>query len=225
MNTLKLRAYLSRVFLGYVASTISVGIIVSSICNSEKINQDIVMNLNTDSYIATNVKLPKVEPLVTSVTTKSTAKTSENKITVLNREIEEKNQNITTTYISTTCEITDTQYEAEYEQSYNTVAVTDWEYTLLLRIVQNEYGSDWVDVYEKTKIVATVFNIANYYYDGDIEAALDNACVPYGFDKYYAREISDSVYQAVDSYLSNPSAWDNWYATSWCGDGTWNYFE
>ena len=105
--------------------------------------------------------------------------------------------------------------------SYN---LSDWDYTLLCRIVSSEYGSDWVPVEEKAKIVASVMAMVyNPNYPDTIEGVLDVSCAPWGFNKYYDYYMSDSIYAAVDYYFTS-GAFDGWACTSWCGDGTWNYF-
>lgn len=106
--------------------------------------------------------------------------------------------------------------------SYN---ISDWEYTLLCRIVSSEYGSDWVPVEEKAKIVASVMAMVyNPNYPDTIEGVLDVACVPWGFNKYYDYYMSDSIYAAVDYYFTS-GVYDGWTCASWSGDGTWNYFS
>ena len=106
--------------------------------------------------------------------------------------------------------------------SYN---ISDWEYTLLCRIVSSEYGADWVSVEEKAKIVASVMAMVyNPNYPDTIEGVLDVSCVPWGFNKYYDYYMSDSIYAAVDYYFTS-GAYDGWTCTSWSGDGTWNYFS
>ena len=116
------------------------------------------------------------------------------------------------------------QSESTYaaQGSYN---ISDWEYTLLCRIVSSEYGSDWVPVEEKAKIVASVMAMVyNPNYPDTIEEVLDVSCAPWGFDKYYDYYMSDSIYAAVDYYFTS-GAYDGWTCTSWSGDGTWNYFS
>ena len=106
--------------------------------------------------------------------------------------------------------------------SYN---ISDWEYTLLCRIVSSEYGSDWVPVEEKAKIVASVMAMVyNPNYPNTIEGVLDVSCAPWGFNKYYDYYMSDSIYAAVDYYFTS-GVYDGWTCTSWSGDGTWNYFS
>lgn len=111
--------------------------------------------------------------------------------------------------------------EVSYESNYS---VSDWEYTLLCRIVSSEYGSDWVPIEEKAKIVASVMAMVyNPNYPNSIEGVLDVACAPWGFNKYGDYYMSDSIYAAVDYYFTS-GAFSNWTYTSWSGDGTWNYF-
>ena len=119
---------------------------------------------------------------------------------------------------------TEDESESTYaaQGSYN---ISDWEYTLLCRIVSSEYGSDWVPVEEKAKIVASVMAMVyNPNYPDTIEGVLDVSCAPWGFDKYYDYYMSDSIYAAVDYYFTS-GAYDGWTCTSWSGDGTWNYFS
>lgn len=118
--------------------------------------------------------------------------------------------------------------EDESESAYaaqGSYDISDWEYTLLCRIVSSEYGSDWVPVEEKAKIVASVMAMVyNPNYPDTIEEVLDVSCAPWGFDKYYDYYMSDSIYAAVDYYFTS-GAYDGWTYTSWSGDGTWNYFS
>lgn len=115
--------------------------------------------------------------------------------------------------------------EIDYTETYTDYNISDWEYTLLCRIVSSEYGSDWVPVEEKAKIVASVMAMVyNPNYPDTIEEVLDVSCAPWGFDKYYDYYMSDSIYAAVDYYFTS-GAYDGWTCTSWSGDGTWNYFS
>lgn len=122
------------------------------------------------------------------------------------------------------------EYYNEEESESNDVvqgsySISDWEYTLLCRIVSSEYGADWVPVEEKAKIVASVMAMVyNPNYPDTIEGVLDVSCVPWGFNKYYDYYMSDSIYAAVDYYFTS-GAYDGWTCTSWSGDGTWNYFS
>lgn len=119
------------------------------------------------------------------------------------------------------CNEDESELTCAAQDGYN---ISDWEYTLLCRIVSSEYGSDWVPVEEKAKIVASVMAMVyNPNYPNTIEGVLDVSCAPWGFNKYYDYYMSDSIYAAVDYYFTS-GAYDGWTCTSWCGDGTWNYF-
>lgn len=114
-------------------------------------------------------------------------------------------------------------YEASYSGGGDR-EVSDYEYNLLVNLTSSEYGANWVSTEEKSKIAATVLNIADEYYGGNITDAIYNSCVPYGFDPSYDYYKDESIYNAVDNVLNNESDWDNWGATQWTGDGQFNYF-
>lgn len=143
---------------------------------------------------------------------------------------EEPEIDYTETYYDYDEDISSSEDYCNEDESESTCAaqgsysISDWEYTLLCRIVSSEYGSDWVPVEEKAKIVASVMAMVyNPNYPNTIEGVLDVSCAPWGFNKYYDYYMSDSIYAAVDYYFTS-GAYDGWACTSWCGDGTWNYF-
>lgn len=103
--------------------------------------------------------------------------------------------------------------------------VSDYEYNMLVNLTSSEYGSSWIDTYEKSKITATILNIADLYYGGSIVDAIYVSCVPYGFDPSYDYYKDDSIYAAVNNVIYDEASWSNWTATSWYGDGTYNYFS
>ena len=118
----------------------------------------------------------------------------------------------------------DVSYETKTDVSYSTSdGISDYEYDLLVNLTSSEYGAVWVPTEEKSKIAATVLNIADKYYDGDIEEAIYNSCVPYGFNPSYDYYKDDSIYDAVDDVIDG--GWEDWGATGWYGDGTNNYFS
>lgn len=106
--------------------------------------------------------------------------------------------------------------------------LTDWDITLLRRIVSSEYGSDWVSTEEKAKIVASVMNMVesdDSYYPDDILGVLNKTCTPWGFNPYKNYYMSDSIIAAVDYYFANKdTVFANWRCTSWWGDGKTNHF-
>lgn len=104
--------------------------------------------------------------------------------------------------------------------------LSEWDITLLRKIVSNEWGSDWVSVEDKAKIVASVMNmVKDPRWGNTIESVLDVSCAPWGFNKYANHYMSDSIIAAVDYYFANKdTVFANWTCNSWYGDGVNNYF-
>lgn len=104
--------------------------------------------------------------------------------------------------------------------------ITERERVLLCNVVANEYGSDWVSVYDKACVVATVVNRVNSpQFPNDIESVLTQ---PYQFSGYWASDyyyssVTDSCIEAVDYYYAHPDEFGNWLYFE--GDGTRNYFR
>lgn len=109
----------------------------------------------------------------------------------------------------------------------NTEDLSDWDITLLRKIISSEYGSDYVPVEEKAKIVASVMNmVKDSRWSNTIEGVLDTTCAPYGFNKYKDYYMSDSIYDAVDYYFENKdTVFADWTCNQWWGDGKWNHFH
>lgn len=105
--------------------------------------------------------------------------------------------------------------------------LSDWDITLLRKIVSNEYDSDYVPVEEKAKIVASVMNmVKDSRWPNTVEGVLDQTCAPYGFNKYNDHYMSDSIIAAVDYYFENKdTVFADWTCNQWWGDGTWNHFK
>ena len=103
--------------------------------------------------------------------------------------------------------------------------ITETERILLCNLVGREYGSDWVSVYEKAKVVATVINRVN---DSNFPNTIyDVVTQPNQFEGYipnysYTYQVTDSVIEAVDYYFAHPEEFGNY--KYFYGDGTWNYF-
>lgn len=103
--------------------------------------------------------------------------------------------------------------------------ITDYEVILLRNVVAREYGSDWVSVPEKAKVVAVVMNrVNNPKFPNTIEGVLTQ---PYQFSGYWAcnyewSNVTQSVRDAVDYYFVHPEEFGAW--TGMWGDGTWNHF-
>lgn len=109
--------------------------------------------------------------------------------------------------------------------------VTESERIMLCNVVGGEYGSDWVSLYDKACVVACVMN---RYYDGgwqgyDRENSIYNVITAPGqFAYYYANtsynyNVTDSCIEAVEYYFENQALFPHY--TTFCGDGTRNYFS
>lgn len=111
-----------------------------------------------------------------------------------------------------------------------TPSVSEYDYTLLCKIVASEYGGT-ADTYERAKIVASVMNMVNdSRWPGTVEGVLDQTCAPWGFNKYAEYYCGGSVHysamsDAVDYYFNNPQTFAGWTCNQWSGDGKRNYFS
>lgn len=106
----------------------------------------------------------------------------------------------------------------EPEPSINDYGLTEDEITLLRKIVSYEYGSDWVPVYEKAKVVNGVMNrVYDSRFPDTIYGVLTQSGQFSGFYVYGTYYISDSIIAAVDYYFAHPNEFDN--SNSWYADG------
>ena len=111
--------------------------------------------------------------------------------------------------------------------------VSEYERVLLCNVVANEYGSDWVSVYDKACVVATVMNrVADSQFPSTIEGVLTQ---PYQFSGYwcsssYYSTVTQSCIDAVNYYFEHSSEFPYYlyfdgehYAAD--GSGPYNYFR
>lgn len=111
--------------------------------------------------------------------------------------------------------------------------ISEYERVLLCNVVANEYGSDWVPVYDKACVVATIMNrVADSRFPSTIEGVLTQ---PYQFSGYwcsssYYSTVTQSCIDAVDYYFAHSSDFPyylyfdgNHYAAD--GSGPYNYFR
>ena len=203
-------------------------------------NAGAIQESETKKALATTMKAVEISTTLTTTTiattTKTTAKSEETETEEAVVE-EEADETYYDEYDDYDYDYNDYTYEEEdnttYSESDNDVTysgtsdrnISDYEYNLLINLTSSEYGSSWVPTDEKSKIAATVLNIADTYYDGSITDAIYNSCVPYGFDPSYDYYKDETIYDAVDNVIGNEEGWSDWTATSWCGDGTYNYFN
>ena len=96
----------------------------------------------------------------------------------------------------------------------------------LANTVGSEYGSDWVAVSEKAKVVATVINRVNSsrwpntVYDVLVQPYQYNSSYA---DTYFHGNVTASCIEAVDYYFEHSDEFGN--IQSFYGDGTWNHFS
>ena len=111
----------------------------------------------------------------------------------------------------------------EYVEPKPVVAGIDsYDRQLLAEIVWHEYGSDWVSIPEKARIVAGVMNRVN---DGRFPNTVYDVLVQSGqFSGFYINSCypTQSCYDAVDYYFSHQNEFGC--ENSWWGDGKWNHF-
>ena len=111
--------------------------------------------------------------------------------------------------------------------------ISEYERVLLCNVVANEYGSDWVSVYDKACVVATVMNrVADSRFPSTIEGVLTQ---PYQFSGYwcsssYYSTVTQSCIDAVNYYFEHSSEFPYYlyfdgghYAAD--GSGPYNYFR
>ena len=96
--------------------------------------------------------------------------------------------------------------------------LTEEEIILLRKIVSYEYGSDWVPVYEKAKVVNGVMNrVYDSRFPDTIYDVLTQSGQFPGFYTYGTYYMSDSIIASVDYYFEHTDEFDN--SNSWYADG------
>lgn len=194
---------------------------------------NLVTMLYEDGNIISSLE-PQPEEFV--ATTKPTVVTSVVQITSTTC------QDSTTVAASTTATVTTTikpveeeivieSEEEEVEEDSNEddiyiCDISELDRILLTNLVAREYGSDWVDTYEKAKVVSIVMNrVSSPEFPNDIQSVIKQ---PGQFDGYiptegYDSRVTDDCIAAVDYYFENPWEFDS-SKKYFEGDGTWNYF-
>ena len=226
MKNKKLQKY-RRSFLGTVVVIITFLLLFG--CNRDK-NTD--NNENESAITTMEVTTSCTTSTTTSTTSNLTTSSTTTSTTTATTELTMTTESSTMTVWVNTVQIepiyvapqTET-VQPITEYTSNELPITDYERTLLRNVVANEYGSDWVSVQEKAKVVATVMNRVNSpSYPNSIEGVLTQ---PYQFSGYYATDyewntVTDSVREAVDYYFDHSDEFGSY--TSFWGDGTYNHF-
>lgn len=107
--------------------------------------------------------------------------------------------------------------------------VSEEERILLVNIVASEYGSDWVSVSEKAKIVAVVMNRVNENYNG--KTTIYDVLTDYGqFQGYspqswFYRSTTPTCIDAVDYYFLHKDEWQYQGIKYISGHGSYNSFS
>lgn len=110
------------------------------------------------------------------------------------------------------------------------ISVTDREYIMLCNVVGHEYGSDWVPEAEKALVAEVVMNRVNSpQFPNSIYEVLVQPNQFTGLEyliemDHMSSYVTQSVRDAVDLYLSNPSQFQHGYLF-FNGDGYRNYFR
>lgn len=171
----------------------------------------------------TSTTVTTVSNSTTSSTTTGTTTTTFMAETTLMTQPIEVNQTIV---VATEPEPTTAWVEPNpLEQTYTELPISDYERILLCNVVAREYGSDWVSVYDKACVVATVMNrVNNPQFPNTIEGVLTQ---PNQFSGYYAcnyewSNVTDNVRESVDYYFNYQDEFGSY--LYFYGDGTRNYF-
>jgi spore germination cell wall hydrolase CwlJ-like protein len=123
-------------------------------------------------------------------------------------------------------EVTTAAVEPQPVEIDSSLPITEDERILLCNLVGREYGSDWVSVYDKACVVATVINRVNSpSFPNNIYDVLTqpNQFTGYLPSNQYTYQVTDSCIEAVDYYFAHTEEFGNW--MYFWGDGTRNYFS
>lgn len=108
--------------------------------------------------------------------------------------------------------------------------ITDTERIYLCNTVGAEYGSDWVPLYDKACVVATVMNRVHDggWSDGLPSTIYNVLTARYQFNPayavgYYRKNVTQSCIDAVEYYFEHMDQFPHY--TSFWGDGTYNHFS
>lgn len=190
---------------------------------------------------------PVQETTTTETTTEIATTVSETTTTETVMTETEETTTVTPAYIITTAEYTvsTTDVTTSSEMASATTAVqedktqatttekslpiTDEEYIVLCNAVANEAGSNWIDLYEKGKVVEVIMNRVNSpLYPDTILGVITQPYQFTGSENYaylgtYSGYVTDAVKEAVELYFNEPSSFAHNYFGFW-GDGYANHF-
>lgn len=120
--------------------------------------------------------------------------------------------------------------EQETEEPSKAITVTEEEYIMLCNVVGHEYGANWISEYDKALVVEVIMNRVNSskFPNTIYEVLMQKGQFP-GLSKLinlgrFSKQVTQSVKDAVDLYLSDPSQFQHGYLF-YSGDGHRNYFR
>lgn len=231
-NSKKVRSLLVRGGEALAITSVLLAIVGCSPNETDTDNSSSKMEMVTECTTPTTT-------IVTSTTTQST--TTNTTTTIIMTESKMMNTQITTTVQENIVRTEPVEYEYEYEYESDNIIIeetesnpvvesylpiTEYERTLLINLVANEAGSDWISIYDKACVVACVMNRINSPdFPNTIEEVLTQPCQFSGYyaSSYYYPTVTDACIQAVDYYFNNPSEFGSWLYFE--GNGTNNYFH
>lgn len=175
--------------------------------------------------VTTTVTTTSTSVTTTTTTVVSTEKSTTSYTTVVRDVVEVIKSTDTETVVETNCETTEQISKTESCEEYQ-YYISETERVMLCNLVAREYGSDWVSVSEKAKVVAVVMNRVNS--DLFPDTIYEVLTQPNQFSGYipkdsYTSQVTDSVKESVDYYFNNVSEFGNYLYFE--GDGTYNYFH
>ena len=137
---------------------------------------------------------------------------------------------MTSTQEMATLAITQTEIESNFEceKQITSMPVSETERIALVNCVAHEYGSDWVSVYDKACVVATVMNrvYSSQFPDTVIEVITQQGqfadSESYAYLGAYSYQVTDSCVEAVDYYFVHPEEFGSYLYFE--GNGTTNIF-
>lgn len=175
----------------------------------------------------TNTTTVQVESTTTTTAVTTTMMTQLEMMTTTIEEAIEEVVKIELTTVSNEQSESETEIPEMTTETYTSnLPITEYERILLCNLVGREYGSDYVPIEEKAKVVAVVINRVNSpQFPNSI---YDVVTQPYQFSGYlatdsYSYQVTDSVVESVNYYFSHPDEFGNWFYFE--GDGTRNYFR
>ena len=231
-----------NITVGYIVISIFiltfVGIGINKVCKTNSEYEANVKANNSSStviteeteYLPTQDEVEKaVTKTTTTPTTTSVATTKPKKKATTKKVTTKKAKTETFTEKEYKAQVTEQDVEQVKEQDNYP---TESERILLANLVGREYGSDYVSVEEKAKVVAVVMNrvnspqFPNNIWDVIHQSGQFEDCYTSCWDlsnAYYSYQVTDSVVQAVDYYFNNTWAFDS-NIMYYYGDGSYNYF-